>query len=179
MDISKRISLYSEIVVNKAIIQHNNVRVYAVVNFKCLDTRIHETLGKERYFVRNENLGRVDYSNFSDFNSYLIDGIRRKFEYIQGSDYIVTYGIESVDINTIKYNPLEGASYTEIPVHMKNTKSIINIKNKDQKCFLYSLIASRKKDLIHAERVSHYENEVYYDETTQKFMRVIFQWRCL
>ena len=170
LDISNRISLYSKTVVNKAIKQHNNVRLYVVVNFECLDTRVHESLRNERHFVRNENLGRVDFNNFSDFNSYLIDGIRRKFEYIQSFDYIVTYGIESIDINIIKYNPLEGASYTEIPVHMKNTKSIINIKNKDQKCFLYSLIASRKKDLIHAERVSHYENEVYDDETTQKFI---------
>ena len=170
LDISNRISLYSKTVVNKAIKQHNNVRLYVVVNFECLDTRVHESLRNERHFVRNENLGRVDFNNFSDFNSYLIDGIRRKFEYIQSFDYIVTYGIESIDINIIKYNPLEGASYTEIPVHMKNTRSIIYIKNKDQKCFLYSLIASRKKDLIHAERVSHYENEVYDDETTQKFI---------
>ena len=75
---SEKFALYSKKVIQKSIKQHNNVRVYAVVNFKCINTQIQESLGDERYFVRNENLGRVDFNNFSDFNSYLIDGIKKK-----------------------------------------------------------------------------------------------------
>ena len=141
-NIIKRFSLCSKVTINKAIKQHNNVRVYAVANFKFINTLKKEN-EEGRYFTRNENLERVDFTNYSDFNNYIFDRIRMQFDIVNGYGYVIIYAIESVDINIIKYNPLQGASYTEIPVHIKNTKSIINIKNKDQKCFLYSLIASR------------------------------------
>jgi hypothetical protein len=166
-NMSEKFALYSKKIIQKSIKKMNNVRVYAVVNFLCLNTqRIDET----RFFTRNVNLGRIDINLYGDFKTYLIDGIKKKFEDMNGLDYIIVYGIDSIDINIIKYNPLQGASYTELPLNIKNSKSIINIKNKDQKCFLYSLIASRKNDLIHAERVSHYDKEEYDNPETVKFI---------
>jgi hypothetical protein len=112
----------------------------------------------------------VNFNTFKEFQTYLKDGIKNNFAKIHEHVYIIIYDISTVDINIIKYNPLQGASYTELPIAIKNTKSIINIKNKDQKCFLYSLIASRKTELIHPERISHYEKEEYDNPETQKFI---------
>ena len=167
--ISTKSVLYSKKVIQKSIKKHNNLRVYAVVNFNCINTQ-KEPDDPDRFFTKNVNLGRTDFNNYNDFKNYLKDGIKKNFEEIHNFDYIFVYGVTSVDINVIKYNPLEGASYTELPIHIKNTKSIVNIKNKDQKCFLYSLIASRKKDLVHPERVSHYEKEEYENPEIKKFI---------
>ena len=40
---------------------------------------------------------------------------------------------------------------------MKKNKSVINVKNNDNKCFLYSTLASRQEILSHPEHVSQYE----------------------
>ena len=45
--------------------------------------------------------------------------------------------IESQYINISTYRPLSGSSYMDLPVELRSPrKRLINIKNKDQKCFL-------------------------------------------
>ena len=43
-------------------------------------------------------------------------------------------------IRIAQWIPLFGGSYCEIPSELKNTKAIINIKNDDDKCFLWSIM---------------------------------------
>ena len=44
--------------------------------------------------------------------------------------------IESQYINISTYRPLSGSSYVDLPAELRNPrKRLINIKNKDQKCF--------------------------------------------
>ena len=46
--------------------------------------------------------------------------------------------IESQYINISTYRPLAENSYMDVPVELKSPrKELINIKNKDQKCFLW------------------------------------------
>ena len=44
--------------------------------------------------------------------------------------------IDSNCINIVTYQPLNGSSYIEVPMELRNTKKgLINIKNKDDECF--------------------------------------------
>ena len=47
--------------------------------------------------------------------------------------------IQSVDnhhLNVVKYQPLKGSSYIELPEELRNSgKGLINMKNKDNECF--------------------------------------------
>ena len=44
--------------------------------------------------------------------------------------------IESQYINISTYRPLSGSSYMDLPVELRSPrKGLINIKNKDKKCF--------------------------------------------
>ena len=46
--------------------------------------------------------------------------------------------IESQYINISTYRPLSGISYIDLPAELRSSrKGLINIKNKDQKCFLW------------------------------------------
>ena len=50
----------------------------------------------------------------------------------------IVESIESQYINISTYQPLSGSSYLNLPVELRNPKKLlINIKNKDQKCFLW------------------------------------------
>ena len=54
-----------------------------------------------------------------------------------GSGWIIE-SIESQYINISTYKPLLGSSYTDLPIELNHPrKGLINIKNKDQKCFLW------------------------------------------
>ena len=63
---------------------------------------------------------------------YLIDNLIN-----EGSGWIVE-SIKSQYINILTYQPLSGSSYINLPAELRSPKKgLINVKNKDQKCFLW------------------------------------------
>ena len=66
--------------------------------------------------------------------------------------------VESTDsqsINISTYRPLSGSSHKKLPAELKSKKKrLINIKNKDQKCFLQSHVRHINPVKIHTERIT-------------------------
>ena len=48
--------------------------------------------------------------------------------------------VEKLEIHTIEFNPAKGSSYIVLPGWISNKKAIVNIKNKDDKCFLWCIL---------------------------------------
>jgi len=72
-----------------------------------------------------------------------------------------------MDLFVAKVQTLNGKSYKELPDFIKNKKAIINIKNDDNLCFLYSVLCGLKTPSSHPERVSHYKgrlSELFYKD---------------
>ena len=71
----------------------------------------------------------------------------------EGSGWIIEL-IESQYINISAYRPLSGSSYMNLPVGLRSPrKGLINIKNKDQKCFLWCHVRHIKHSKEHPERI--------------------------
>ena len=62
--------------------------------------------------------------------------------------------IESQYINISTYRPLLRSSYISLPEKLKNSrKGLINIKNKDQKCFLWCHVRHINPSKEHPGRI--------------------------
>ena len=61
-------------------------------------------------------------------------------------------------LNVHKYDPLKASSYIDLPPIIKNKQACINPKNKDQKCFMWSILAQIHPTIVHPERISNYKN---------------------
>ena len=62
--------------------------------------------------------------------------------------------IESQYINISTYRPLSGSSYMDLPVELRSPrKGLINIKNKDKKCFLWCHVRHINPSKEHPERI--------------------------
>ena len=62
--------------------------------------------------------------------------------------------IESQYINNSTYRPLSGSSYINLHVELRSPrKGLINIKNKDQKCFLWCHVRHINPSKEHPERI--------------------------
>ena len=77
--------------------------------------------------------------------------------------------IESQYINISTYRPLAGSSYMDLPVELKSPrKELINIKNKDQKCFLWYHVRHINPSKEHLERIKKIDTKIAeklnYDE---------------
>ena len=71
----------------------------------------------------------------------------------EGSGWIVE-SIESQYINILTYRPLSGSSYINLPKELRNPrKGLVNIKNKDQKCFLWCHVRHINPLKEHPERI--------------------------
>ena len=69
-------------------------------------------------------------------------------------------------VSVHKHTPLHGSSYMDIPRDVGNTKAVINVKNKDDMCFKWSILAALHPVQKHSERVSKYwkyERELNFD----------------
>lgn len=79
-----------------------------------------------------------------------------KEEFImKGSDWILSKVIH-LELYYVVYSPLKGGKYIREPNELRSSKSLVNIKNKDQKCFLYSVLAKLYPASRNPSRVSHY-----------------------
>ena len=62
--------------------------------------------------------------------------------------------IESQYINISTHTILSGSSYIDLPVELRSPrKRLINIKNKDQKCFLWCHVRHINPSKEHPERI--------------------------
>ena len=63
----------------------------------------------------------------------------------RGSGWILDKLI-ALDLHLLEFDPLRATSYIPLPTCIQNRKAVINIKNKDEKCFLWSAIAGLYRD---------------------------------
>ena len=69
-----------------------------------------------------------------------------------GSGWIIE-SIEFQYINISVYRPLSGSPYMDLPVELRSPrKGLINIKNKDKKCFLWCHVRHINLSKEHPER---------------------------
>ena len=62
--------------------------------------------------------------------------------------------IESQYINVSTYRPLSGSFYIDLPAELRSLKKgLINIKNKDQKCFLWCQVRHINPSKGHPGRI--------------------------
>ena len=76
-------------------------------------------------------------------------------EQLEGSGFQFQ-AIEEVILEIYKVNDIQASSYIELPPKYKNSQSIINIKNNDQYCFLWCILAQLYPVENHKDRISKY-----------------------
>ena len=76
-------------------------------------------------------------------------------EQLEGSGFVLN-GIVNVILEVYKVNDIQASSWVELPEKYRNNKSIINIKNDDQFCFLWCILSHLFPVEDHKNRTSNY-----------------------
>ena len=78
----------------------------------------------------------------------------------KGSGWIIE-STESQYINISTHRPLVGSSYIDLPIELKHPKKgLINIKNNDQKCFLWCHVRHINPLKEHPERIKKIDRKI-------------------
>ena len=76
----------------------------------------------------------------------------QKVEHAEGSGWEFVE-VENLTLHTDIWDPLKASSYIDLPKELKNKNAIINMKNEDNKCFLWSILRALNPKDNHPERI--------------------------
>ena len=76
----------------------------------------------------------------------------QKVEQAEGSGWEFVE-IENLTLHTDIWDPIKASSYIDLPRELKNKKALINMKNEDNKCFLWCVLRALNPKNKNAERI--------------------------
>ena len=156
--------------------QHNNYKISMDIEatFSSQNLKVDE----QNFIIYSRRYARYEQNKKQRILSDLYENIDNKDT--EGSGWKITF-INKVFLNVTKIVHLKGSSYVELPKWIKNKKAIVNIQNKDQYCFLYSVLAnlypandhknlpSKYKEYFNKIDYSMLEFPVKIDSSIEKF----------
>ena len=77
-------------------------------------------------------------------------------KYIHESSGWILRRVKHLGVHTVLYKPLGGSSYLELPKTLINSHSLLHIKNGDDKCFVWAILANIHQVTESADEVHHY-----------------------
>jgi hypothetical protein len=131
-------------------LEYGSVKVYVDVHLTYVS--IKDASDKKRTVLRTKAKRILRGSNLVEEISDLNDQImNRNATFIRLKSGLV---LDSVDMSTLNighYNALAGSSYIELPEYLKLKRAIINVKNTDNRCFGYAILAARYSDKAYSK----------------------------
>ena len=133
-----------------------NRGIKTILYFRCIMTK-DESMGettKEFNFHSAIKL-ILESTDVEEVFKEMIDEIEEAVQKVQdaeGSGWIFKEVLD-IKLHTAKWDPLNAGSYIDLPPNLKNKKAIINMKNQDDKCFLWCVLRALNPKNNHPERV--------------------------
>ena len=156
LDIERFLEDVRELVVEKISASDMDLKVNLVLlaDFKKGLGKNAEHLEKN---FKTENEIVLKTTDVGEYFSKASGKIQREMEefYARGSNWALRR-IKSLEVRLNRYIPLRGASYMELPDYIRKKRAIINVKNQDNKCFLWAILSALHPAHDNAERVTNY-----------------------
>jgi len=147
-------------VIKKVIKERGAIKWYLSMKIKMSRRKGNETETAEPHFR-----GKCQTSlKFEDIDEGLKESIKKIYTSFiefqrQGSNWTIDK-VVNLTIHMARYRPLKGSSYIPLPIKLRSKHAIINIKNKDNKCFMWSVLAALYPVQRNGERVWKYKGHV-------------------
>ena len=135
-----------------------SIKWYLTLNVRFVKASTLDDAIKQEAFFSNKCIITLNKSSINDQISNAHAYILRRFgEWIkESSGWTLDENIK-IDVSIAKYNPLRGKSYFKLPLSLERKKALINVKNKDDYCFLWCVLAALYPVKDHRERIYHYK----------------------
>lgn len=99
----------------------------------------------------------IDKDNINDLVNLSISNLQKRFEkYDSGATYITFSHFDKVIFYTAKYEALAGSSYIKLPKWLETKKALVNVKNEDNKCFMWAVLSGLHPVKDNNDRVTKY-----------------------
>ena len=141
-------------------IMNSNRNIKAKLYLNCLMKRTDSdgfTAIKEFAFHSIGNKIITESTDPHEIYQEMIDEIEeeiQKVEEAEGSGWVFVEVI-NLTLHTSIWDPVSASSYIDLPKELKNKQAIINMKNQDSKCFMWSVLRALNPKDKNAERIDN------------------------
>ena len=154
---------------------HRNIKVRMILVCEMERQIIEKSKGKSKIIYKQNNAYfhsktkiNLEKTEVKDILKNMIKEILATLAIYQenGSGWYFKEVI-SLEIHIVDYKPMKGGSYISLPEFIQKKNEIINIKNKDDKCFLWSVLRYLHPVQKNGERISDlkkYENDLNFKQ---------------
>ena len=149
---------------------HRNIKLRFV--FVCMMEKMEKMKDDYKLISTEQNKAYFNSDTFinlksTDVKEILSKSIKQIIEKINiyqqmGSGWYFKE-VNQLEIHTVNYNPMKGSSYIPLPDWIMRKKAIVSIRNKDSKCFLWSILRylhPREKNDCRLKDLEQYEHEL-------------------
>lgn len=147
--------------------EHDQTDQCNIFNDLCNDdtVKMNENEVEISYFFQTKNEKILPSTNLKVwYSKHIVDPMNRKISEFQaqGSGWSLKELIE-LCFNINKFVFFNGSSYLPLSTEIANKKAVINVKNNDNKCFVWSILAALKSKVIknNPQRVKCYEKYIH------------------
>ena len=133
----------------------SNQNIKTMLYLHCLMQNIQSTTPVEFAFHSKDLKLVLEGTDISELYNEMADEIEeeiQKVENSEGSGYTFVKVIKLV-LHVTKWQPLYGSSYMPLDPYLANKKAIINMKNEDDKCFMWCVLRALYPKDKNAERI--------------------------
>ena len=135
----------------------NNRNTKVKLILKCYMISENDNLIRDFPFHSNIEVN-VEGTNENDIYIIMTDTILERIANLinwssGGGSGWVFYKIIKLELHTVSYRPLRGNTWIPLPKELADKKAIINMKNKDNKCFMWCVQRALNPNNNHPERV--------------------------
>ena len=133
----------------------SNQNIKTMLYLHCLMQNIQSTTPVEFAFHSKDLKLVLEGTDISELYNGMADEIEeeiQKVENAEGSGYTFVKVIKLV-LHVTKWQPLYGSSYIPLDPYLANKKAIINMKNEDDKCFMWCVLRALYPKDKNSERI--------------------------
>ncbi|XP_048256619.1 uncharacterized protein LOC125382162 [Haliotis rufescens] len=118
-----------------------------------------ETANIHEAYFRSTMVIATQGTNLSDQYLEAMHKILRSLDNYQGEhSNLNVLDIAMMKVIMVKFKPFKGGTYIPLPKEIAyKTKSVVNVENNDEMCFIYSILAKLFPAPHHPTRVKHYQ----------------------
>ena len=140
---------------------NSNRNIKTALYLHCLMIRISSITGEKvekEFALHSKDLKLVlEETDESELYNEMVEEIEEEIQKVQnaeGSGWMFLKVIKLV-LHTTKWEPLYGSSYIPLVTYLANKKAIINMRNEDDKCFMWSVLRALNPKDKNAERIDN------------------------
>ena len=134
---------------------NSNRNIKTILYLHCLMQNIQNTTPVEFAFHSKDLKLVLEGTDISELYNQMADEIEEEIQRVEnseGSGYTFVKVVKLV-LHVTRWEPLYGSSYIPLDPYIANKKAIINMKNEDDKCFMWCVLRALYPKDKNAERI--------------------------